>query len=361
MKNITRKIITVGICFNILLNFNSIVFADVLDAITDDFNIETTEQDTEMIQNTETIEYHNIEQISDELKLEKDINENLFSDINGHWAESRIKEASKIGFVTGYQDGTFKPDKTVTRAEFATLLNNAMNNNDSIQIYLKDIKKSDWYYNQIEKAVAVGYFSGYEDNTFRPNNPITRQEVAKVISNAITTGNIDGDGATLLSDYNLIQDWAKNSVNIAYNKSYIMGYPNKTYMPSKALTRAEAVKIIYEVLDNENIELGFNITNYNESYYGAVVVGDLNILDSVGSGNVYINNVTVLGDIKILAKNVKSVILTDVKVRNLVVDDPNNSVKITCNDNIYIDNVKLSADATVEKIGNNIQIKSTIR
>lgn len=360
MKNITKKIITVGICFNIIFNFNVVAFADILDAITDDIEIEDTEQDTEIIQ-TETIEDSNIEPTINELPLEEITKENLFSDISGHWAESRINEASKIGFVSGYKDGTFKPDKTVTRAEFATLLNNAMKNNDTIHVDLKDIKSSDWYYNQIEKAVAVGYFSGYEDNTFRPNNPITRQEVAKVISSAITTGDIDGDGATILNDYNLIQDWAKNSVNIAYNKSYIMGYPNKMYMPSKALTRAEAVKIIYEILDNENIELGFNITNFNESYYGAVVVGNLNILDSVGSGNVYINNVTVLGDINILAKNVKSVILTDVKVRNVVVDDPKNSVKITCNDNIYIDNVKLSANATVEKVGTNIQIKNTIR
>nr|WP_312576757.1 S-layer homology domain-containing protein [Sedimentibacter sp.] len=357
MKNFSKKIITIGICINIVLNLNFIAYADVLDTITDTSNNETyipdvgIEDDTYIEPNSD---------INTQTNMSTKTNEPTFSDIAGHWAESRIKEASKIGFVTGYQDGSFKPDKTVTRAEFATLLNNAMKNNDTIDINLKDVKNSDWYYNQIEKAVAVGYFSGYEDNTFRPNNPITRQEVAKVISNAITTGDIDGDGATLLADYSSIQDWAKNSVNIAYNKSYIMGYPNKVYMPSKALTRAEAVKIIYEILDNENIELGFNITNYNESYYGAVVVGDLNIFDSVGSGNVYINNVTVLGDINILAKNVDSVILTDVKVRNIVVDDPNNSVKITCNDNIYINNVKLSADATILKLGNNVQIKNTI-
>lgn len=355
MKNIYKKVITFCLCFNIVFSFNNVASAGVLDVITDDVVIENPSQNLETIHDTD------IESTSSNLKSEKSASEILFSDISGHWAESRINEASKIGFVTGYQDGTFKPDKTITRAEFATLLNNAMKNDDMINVDLEDVKSSDWYFNQIEKAVAVGYFSGYEDNTFRPNNPITRQEVAKVVSNAITTGDIDGNGATLLTDYNSIQDWAKYSVNIAYNKSYIMGYPNKMYMPSKALTRAEAVKIIYEILDNENIELGFNITNPNELYYGAVVVGDLNIFNSVGSGNVYINNVTVLGDINILAKNIKSVILTNVKVRNVVVDDPNNSVKITCNDNIYINNVKLSADATVEKLGSNIQIKNTIQ
>jgi hypothetical protein len=352
LKNISKKIITTGICLNIVFNF--VASADVLDAITDNSISEITIIDTESLDDTTTVP------INSDLKKDIITSDLAFSDISGHWAESRIKEAAKIGFVTGYQDGTFKPDKTVTRAEFATLLNSAMKNKDTINLDLKDVKSSDWYYNQIEKSIAVGYFSGYEDNTFRPNNPITRQEVATVISNAITTGDIDGDGATLLNDYSSIQDWAKSSVNIAYNKSYIMGYPNKMYMPSKALTRAEAVKIIYDILDNENIELGFNITNYNESYYGAVVVGDLNIFDSVGTGNVYINNVTVLGNINILAKNVNSVILTDVKAINIVVDDPDNSVKITCNDNIYINNAKLSPDATIVKLGSNIQIKNTI-
>lgn len=341
MKNILKKASILGFC--LALNLNAVAHADTLDVILD--NNTPKEQ---------TIE------LKDVKAVENITFKTVFSDIAGHWAESRILEAVKAGFVSGYEDGTFKPDKTVTRAEFATLLNNAMKNMSIAEINLSDVKKNDWFYKQVQKSIAVGFFSGYENNTFRPNNPITRQEVAKVINSAITAGSIDGDGATRLKDYGSIQEWAKPSVNIAYNKGYIMGYPDKLYKPIKALTRAEAVKIIYEILDNENIELGFNITNYDEMYSGSVVVGDLNILDSVGTGKVYINNVTVLGDINIIAKNVNSVILTDVKVRNIVVDGNNNPVKITCNDNIYIDSVKLSADATVEKIGENIQIKNMI-
>lgn len=353
MENIFKKITIITLCFNLAFNFNLTAFASILDIITDNNDIETP------VSNNEIIENESVESIANELKTDIKSSEIVFSDISGHWAESKIQEAVNIGFVSGYQDGTFKPNETVTRAEFATLLNKAMQNNRTVKINLADVHQDDWFYDQVQKSVAVGFFSGYENNTFRPNNPITRQEVAKVINSTITTGNIDGDGATLLNDYNSIQEWAKSSVNIAYNKCYIMGYPEKLYKPSKALTRAEAVKIIYEILDNENIELGFNITNYDELYYGAVVVGDLNILNSVGSGNVYINNVTVLGDINILAKNVNSVVLTDVKVRDILIEDSSNAVKIKCNDNIYIDNVKLSADATVEKLGTNIQIKNT--
>lgn len=343
MKKIIKRVSIVALCFS--MNFNVIASADVLSNITENNDVNKVEEKS--ITASQPITAVQSGDIA-------------FSDIAGHWAESRIKKAVKLGFVSGYQDGTFRPDKTVTRAEFAKLLNNAMKIEDIAAINMTDVKKSDWFYKQVQKSIAVGFFSGYENNTFRPNNPITRQEVAKVITSAITSGSVSGDGATLLKDYGSIQDWAKTSVNTAYNKGYIMGYPNKLYLPVKALTRAEAVKIIYEILDNENIELGFNITNYDELYTGAVVVGNLNVLDSVGTGKVYINNVTVLGDINILAKNVSSVVLTDVKVRNIVVEGNNNPVKITCNNNIYVDSVKLSANSIVEKLGTNIQIKNTV-
>jgi hypothetical protein len=127
-------------------------------------------------------------------------------------------------------------------------------------------------------------------------------------------------------------------------------------MPSKALTRAEAVKVIFEIVDNENIEYGFNITNYNETYSSAVVVGNLNVLDSVGNGDVHIKNVVVLGDIVISAKNVNSVVLTDVKAKNIVVESENNPVKIVCNDNVIIANSHLPAMVTVQRLGQNINI-----
>jgi hypothetical protein len=286
----------------------------------------------------------------------EDVNNVIFSDINGNWAEQIIKEAVEIGLVSGYDDGTFKPDNQVTRAEFATLLNNAMKINLTTDINLWDVNKSDWFYQEVEKSLAVGFFNGYLDDTFKPNNPITREEAAKVVASAITTGEADGEGATLLEDYSTIQEWAKSSVDIAFNKGYIIGYPEGLYMPTKALNRAEAVKIIYTIVDNENIEQGFNITNLNESYNEAVVSGDLNILDSVGTSIIKINNVTVLGDIVIFAKDIDSVILTDVNARSIIVKDNSNPVTIVCNDNINIKSTQLPSVAVIKKQGSNINI-----
>lgn len=351
------KKIALTLCVVLSVNMN-MVYADILDDIIDNQK-ETESIDTNVSKENITITEDNDENANVQNTGTKEINKGetvAFSDIDGHWAKNWIIGAVNLGFVSGYEDGTFKPDRTITRAEFSKLLNGAMKIEATKELKFLDVKENDWFYKEVQKSVAAGFFSGYENNTFRPNNPIKREEAAKVVSGCITTGNIDGEGATGLSDYNTIQEWAKNSVNTVYNKGYILGYPEKVYIPSRALTRAEAVKIIYEIIDNENIEFGFNITNYNESYTNAIVVGNLNILDSVGSGNVYIKNVVVLGDIVISAKNVKSVELTDVKARNIIVESETNPVKIVCNDNVIMAGAKLPPVAIVQKIGQNISI-----
>lgn len=356
MKNITKKLVAFGLCTLLSISMNVEVYADVLDDIIDNNIVDSEDvennEDTDINVDTEdSMKYD--DKVLDEDKVKTSV---LFSDIDDHWAKEWIQNAINLGFVSGYEDETFKPDRTITRAEFSTLLNNAMKIEITEKLNFSDVNDNEWFYKEVQKSVAAGFFSGYENNTFRPNNPIKREEVAKVVAGAITTGNIDGEGATLLNDYNTIQEWAKTSVNTVYNKGYILGYPNKTYMPAQSLTRAEAVKIIYEIVDNENIEYGFNITNYNESYSSTVVIGNLNVLDSVGNGNVYIKNVVVLGDIVISAKNVNSVVLTDVKARNIIVESENNPIKIVCNNNVIIANTQLPAIAIVEKLGQNINI-----
>lgn len=360
MKEIIKKISVIGLC--ITLSVNSVAYAGVLDAITEQ---QASEETNEAVKTTNNAEETNetsettggIEKTAETKSVAAETKvQSAFSDIGDHWAKNWIEKAVKLGFVSGYEDGTFKPDRTITRAEFSKLINNALHTEKKADLSFSDVSNKEWFYAEVQKSVASGFFSGYENNTFRPNNPIKREEVAKVVSSAITTGEADGEGATMLSDYGTIQEWAKPSVNSVYNKGYILGYPEGVYRPAKALTRAEAVKIIYEIIENENIEQGFNITNYDEVYSSAVVVGDLNILDSVGKGNVYLKNVVVLGDIVISASKINSVQLTDVKARNIIVVDENNPVKIVCNDNVSIASTKLPPVVIVQRLGNNVNI-----
>ena len=212
MKTI-KKLWALGLCGILVINMNSMAYADVLDDIIGSSTIE----DTEDAENTEDV-YTDVDNedvtgnditVTDENIAKYSV---LFSDIDNHWAKEWIKNAVGLGFVSGYEDGTFKPDRTITRAEFSTMLNKAMKIEITENINFSDVREKEWFYKEIQKSVAAGFFSGYENNTFRPNNPIKREEVAKVVAGAITTGNIDGEGATLLKDYSTIQEWAKDSV-----------------------------------------------------------------------------------------------------------------------------------------------------
>ena len=105
----------------------------------------------------------------------------ITTDIDGHWAQSQIEKAFAQGIVSGYPDGTFKPDQNVSRAEFVTMVNNAFGFKAETSTYFTDVKDTDWFAGQISRAKAAGYISGYEDGSFKPNNYISRQEVASII------------------------------------------------------------------------------------------------------------------------------------------------------------------------------------
>ena len=92
------------------------------------------------------------------------------SDVFGHWAELTITKWQNEGRIGGYEDGTFKPDKAITRAEFVRLLNSAAPTafTASTSINFSDVKESDWFYADVAKAVGGRVASGFEDGTFRP-------------------------------------------------------------------------------------------------------------------------------------------------------------------------------------------------
>ncbi|WP_270506128.1 S-layer homology domain-containing protein, partial [Paraclostridium sordellii] len=85
--------------------------------------------------------------------------DNKVKDIDGHWAKNQIS----------YEDNTFRPDKQITRAEFVKLVNKYFGFNDKGVSNFKDINKNNWYYNDVCIAIKAGYINGYEDNTFRPD------------------------------------------------------------------------------------------------------------------------------------------------------------------------------------------------
>jgi len=165
------------------------------------------------------------------------------SDISGNWASEQISKWVNQGLIKGYEDGTFKPDKAVTRAEFVTMLNRVFAlQNTAATAEFKDVKSTDWFYQDVAAAKAAGYLSGYEDGTFRPNNPMTRQEVAKIVSQYLKLAPVTTE--VTFTDASAIGAWAEDAVKALVANKLISGYPDGSFKPANSITRAEAVVIL---------------------------------------------------------------------------------------------------------------------
>ncbi|MEG0181476.1 MAG: N-acetylmuramoyl-L-alanine amidase [Peptostreptococcaceae bacterium] len=167
-----------------------------------------------------------------------------FTDTNNHWAKSQIKDFVLKGYINGYSNGTFKPDESITRAEFIKLVNRTFNYTSKGSNSFKDVKSDQWYYDEVLIAINHGYINGYSDNTFKPNEKISREEVAKIIA---TITNKKGDGVLNFKDSKSISDWAKQYVDAVSDNSLMGGYDGNLFKAKASITRAESVTTLSRI------------------------------------------------------------------------------------------------------------------
>ena len=189
--------------------------------------------------------------IHDEAKEEPKSEEKptiTFTDVSDHWASDYIKEAVSLGIVNGMPDGTFAPDKEMTRAEFATILWNMedMPSTDA-ESGFNDIKENDWYYNQIAWAYQNGYINGVSDSEFNPNGNITREQAMTILyryaGSPETTENLEK-----FKDKENISSFALSAMSWAVENKIISGVSETEIAPKMSATRAQLATIIVRYL-----------------------------------------------------------------------------------------------------------------
>jgi len=175
--------------------------------------------------------------------------EATFSDISGHWAENAIRQAMGSGIVDGYPDGTFKPNRTVTRAEFAVMLMNALKPSAEGT----DLKFADaatipsWARQAVAQAVQAGIVNGYDDGSFRPDAEIARSEMAAMIAKALQlTG--DPKASSGFADDRSIPSWARGAAAALKEFGIMGGSGANLFNGSSKTTRAEAVTVLLRML-----------------------------------------------------------------------------------------------------------------
>jgi len=196
------------------------------------------------------------------------------SDIDSHWAKSKIEFLAEKGIMSGW-NGNYMPDKTITRAEFVTLSVKALNIDIKTgKTDFSDVEENKYYAPYIKTAYDLGIISGYPDGTFKPLSPITREEAMIVLSRAF--GFLAGYTVSReFVDFYEVSQSAKSAVGYAIKKGIISGYPDKTLRPKGKLTRAEAAVIIAGAMEENVAEPGF-ITGYpkvsDKAEYGKIKI-----------------------------------------------------------------------------------------
>lgn len=163
------------------------------------------------------------------------------NDIQGHWAAAAIQKMVDQGVVTGMPDGSFKPDNSISRAEFATLVVKAFKLESKSGKVFNDTSHH-WAKDYIATANAYGILNGYSDIKFGPDDPITREQMAVMI---VKADKLQSSGTALsFSDSNKISAWAKDAVATASANQLIKGFPDGSFQPQAGATRAQAVVVI---------------------------------------------------------------------------------------------------------------------
>ena len=175
-----------------------------------------------------------------------------------------LNKTDHFAYVIGYPDGTVHPNGQITRAEVATIFfrllrdevrDGAFTTSNSYS----DVAYGKWYNNPVSTMSALGIITGYPDGTFKPNKPITRAEFAAIAARFDETQS--GKSATF-SD--VIGHWAAKEIGIAYYNDWIKGYPDGTFKPDQNITRAEAMTLINRVLERKPESPADLLTNMNK-------------------------------------------------------------------------------------------------
>lgn len=174
-----------------------------------------------------------------------------FNDIEKHWAQKEIAALFDKQYIDGYvnkETGTmqFKPDQFITRAEFVRYLVKAkelfLSNNTESEF--TDIGKNKEERIYIITAVEYGLVNGYPDQTFRPNNTITRAEIAAILSRSeMLKASAQPTFHDIASDY-----WAGDAIRAVQEAGLFNGYEDGTFRPDQRMTRAEAISVIYRLV-----------------------------------------------------------------------------------------------------------------
>ena len=174
----------------------------------------------------------------------------FFSDLSlSHWSYNAVLSLYSKGIISGYEDGSIKPDNEISRAEFVKLITQSISESKSAESKntFTDVSRDDWFYDFILKAFNEKLIFG-SNGKFRPKDSITREDAVVILCRALENKNFTLTDEKKFKDCENISDYAKKSVALLYAAEIISGSGDEIFEPQRNISRAEAFQLIYNTL-----------------------------------------------------------------------------------------------------------------
>ena len=293
-------------------------------------------------------------------------------DITGHWAEDTMREWASLGLFGGDGNGNYRPNSSITRAEFFTLVNRWKGytaESGAIGQY-KDVSPDKWYYHDIAIALEAGYLSGTSATTISPEAPITREQAMAIV--ARIGGLATGDTSVLAkaSDGNTVSDWAGASVAAVINEGLVAGSDGKIN-PLANITRAETVVLLDRVRTDTRTYAfaGTYGPSSGTKTVGSVAInapgvvlqnmtvrGDLTVSKGVGDGEATLNHVAVQGKLNVLGGGLNSIYLNNCTIRELIIEKDN--VRVVLDNGSEVSFARMGGNNDIIELKGNTKIET---
>ncbi len=284
-----------------------------------------------------------------------------------HWADPYLQNLVRRTVMKGDAKGNLRPDDSITRAEFATMMNRAFGFYEKSTKSFKDVPATSWFANDISIAAGQGYMQG-DGKGANPNGKLTREEAVSMLCRALKIEGRDGLDFKMDDERNF-SSWSRGFINSSVEKGIVNGYADNTFRPQNNITRGEAAKLISEVAgeivsdespySGSTVNGNLTIASSGVTLSNVIVTGDLYITEGVGLGYVNLRNVQVNGEMIISGageSNVgeSSVTLTDCTINNLTVDVAKRKILTLKTDrSTTVENTTIKSSTYLEELSNN--------
>lgn len=278
-------------------------------------------------------------------------------------AQSAMDKLVNWGVVHGYPDGSLRPERTLTRAEFVAMVNRAYGYNDAGEMPFTDVPGTAWYHDDIATAYNAKYFSGVSPRRAGPDLALTREQAMVLLARNMRLDPIPGE-VVEFNDGREFSNWSRGYARAAAQIGMINGYGDGNYRPHNNITRGDMASMLQRALGTlvnkpgthtlSDVYGNVTISSTGTTLKDTTIGGDLYITGGLDLGDVELENVRVLGKIIVAGggeshSGEDSVILRNVEADSLLVDSiADQFVSLRTEGNTTIDNAELRSDAFIQ-------------